>query len=92
MRFEIGAICIATLAGGDPDGRLWVEAETAAGLVWDIWDGDSLVASVTAPARAPNWRGPRPSMLDDRIAVPVVDTAGGMDMVVYRVRGASEAN
>ncbi|HET9065312.1 MAG TPA: hypothetical protein VFN22_05800 [Gemmatimonadales bacterium] len=76
----------------DSDGRLWVEAETVAGSVWDLWAGDSLVASMPAPARAAAWRGPRPSMLGDRMAVPVVDTAGGMDVVVYRMRGLPGMN
>lgn len=71
----------------DAQGRLWVESVTDSGTGWEAWRNDSLLGRVAAPPTAPAFHGPIPVFDRDRLAVPVLVEAGGMEVVLYRIVG-----
>ncbi len=70
----------------DADGRLWVERRMPGRFVYEVWDGDSLIAQLPAPERE---AGIPPSMLGDRLAVVAESPDEGHEVRVYRIRRSS---
>ena len=66
----------------DADGRLWVERRMPGRTVYEVWQGDSLLAMVPAPERVADIA---PAMLGDRLAVVVETDVGGHEVQLYRV-------
>ncbi len=67
----------------DADGRLWVERRKQGGFVYEVWQGDSLLAQVPAPEREADIP---PVMLGDRLAVVADSPDEGHEVRLYRIR------
>jgi hypothetical protein len=71
----------------DADGRLWVERRKQGGFVYEVWQGDSLIAQVPAPDRE---EGIPPVMLGDRLAVVAESPDEGHEVRLYRIRKSGQ--
>ncbi len=73
----------------DADGRLWVERREPGRFVYEVWQGDSLIARVPAPAREASIP---PAMLGDRLAVVAESPDEGHEVRLFRInRKAQQA-
>ncbi len=66
----------------DATGRIWVQRIDSAGPVWDIWQGDTLVATARGSTRS---RYDPIDIRGDRMAIVRDSDDGGKLVVVYRI-------
>lgn len=67
----------------DDTGRMWIESTTADGFRFDVWDGNSFIATVPAPERDTR----KPFLVrGDRLYVVQSDETGEESVRIYRVR------